>query len=286
MRTYSHIIDTKSIKKLLNSFPDHWVVRELSERDYGTDLVVEIFVENGVDKNGRTAYETSGCLCNIQVKGTNEELIVNKDNSIHFSFSKSALEYVERFAIPFLLVRVNVSDESSDIYFVWLQRYIKDVLESEYDNWREEQQKTFTLKMPIENTISNNLEKIENIAFRLKYVEELVEFKEIYEAISPMLTAIGSGQHPLDDEVYIYIRNQLKKVLRLYVLLSRNACCINAESIYEVLNALTMAHDDQSILSTLIDYPDKYNLDLLCSSIGNISALEQSIADNVGEFVY
>lgn len=43
MRTYQHVIDTKSIKKLLNLFPNEWVIRELTARDYGTDLVIEIF---------------------------------------------------------------------------------------------------------------------------------------------------------------------------------------------------------------------------------------------------
>lgn len=31
-RTQSHITETKSLKKFLNIIPDHWVVRELSER--------------------------------------------------------------------------------------------------------------------------------------------------------------------------------------------------------------------------------------------------------------
>lgn len=53
MRTQSHIIDTKAVKAVMAQLPDHWVVRELSERDYGIDLLVEIFAPGLKDAMGK-----------------------------------------------------------------------------------------------------------------------------------------------------------------------------------------------------------------------------------------
>ncbi|MEZ8504474.1 MULTISPECIES: DUF4365 domain-containing protein [Vibrio] len=284
-RTYSHVIDTKSVKKVLNIFPEHWVVRELSERDYGIDLVIEIFLEDGHDRNGNQCYTTSGCLCNIQVKGTDKKLNII-DESVKFSLAKNALQYVEKFAVPFLLLRVNVSEPDSETYFVWLQRYIKDVLEFDFDNWREEPQESFTIKIPKSNSVLGSLDKIENIAFRLKYIEELVEYTEIYGKVSPMITAIGQGSHPLDEEVYNYIRNELKKTLRLKVLMARNHVCVNEQSVHELINSVCNALGDSSLLNSLIDHKNKYNLDLLASSVDSVCSLEDSIAENLGSTVY
>ena len=102
MRTHEHITDTKSIKKVLNILPDHWVVRELSERDYGIDLLIEIFHQSGDDQNGNPQYESSGCVVNIQVKGTSKNLRFNRDGTLHYSMKKKALKYMS-YRAKFLL---------------------------------------------------------------------------------------------------------------------------------------------------------------------------------------
>jgi len=287
MRTYQHIIDTKSIKKILRAFPDHWVVRELSERDYGTDLTIEIFYESGKDKHNHTIYESSGCVCNIQVKGTNEQLnICASDNSIHYSFDKKSLLYVERFAIPFLLVRVDVSDTEAETYYVWLQRYIKDVLDIERPNWREEDQKSFTIKIPIENSLTNRQTKIERIASRIKYIEELIEYREIYASIDPMLSAISAGQHSSDQETYQYLKSQVSKVTRLITLLSRNNCCIDINCTQELYNFVVEVENGSRNKDELSNYPHKFNFELLSYEVGSIASIENFVAENEGKKVY
>ena len=71
MRTYQHIIDTASVKLTLNSLPDYWVIRDLNERDYGIDLMIEIFTKSGFDKQGHETYDATGQICYLQIKGTN-----------------------------------------------------------------------------------------------------------------------------------------------------------------------------------------------------------------------
>ncbi|MDN5060008.1 DUF4365 domain-containing protein [Aliarcobacter butzleri] len=287
MRTHTHIIDTKAIKKIFRTFPDHWVVRELSERDYGTDLMIEIFYESGNDKNGHKIYESSGSVCNIQVKGTQEPLkICEEDSSVHYQFSKKALLYVERFATPFLLVRVDVSTDDTETYFVWLQRYIKEVLDLEYPNWRDEKQESFTLKIPIENSLKNNQKKVEFIASRIKYVEDLIEYREIYSDIHPKLIAIAIGNYSIDVEAYQYIKNQVAKISRLSTLLSMNDSCISYSSIEDLLKFIIEVENGTRIPQELLDYPHSFNLNLLSSSVDFIQSVENFVADNNDEKVY
>ncbi len=287
MRTYQHIIDTKSIKKILRSFPDHWVVRELSERDYGTDLIIEIFSESGKDKHNHAVYESSGCICNIQVKGTNESLnICESDNSVHYSFSKKSLLYVERFATPFLLALVDVSDDNAETYYVWLQRYIKEVLDVEYPNWREDEQKSFTIKIPAENTLVNSRNKIERIASRIKYIEELIEYREIYTAINPMLLAVSAGEHSSDPEIYSYIQNQVRRISRLFTLLQRNNCCVDIACVKELYDFISEVASGIKDSGELSDYPHKYNFELLSGEVDSIASIENFVAENEGEKVY
>ena len=287
MRIYQHIIDTKAIKKTLRIFPDHWVVRELSERDYGTDLIIEIFSESGKDTHDHTIYESSGCVCNIQVKGTNEQLkICESDNSIHYSFGKNSLLYVERFATPFLLVRVDVSNDESETYYVWLQRYIKDVLDIERPNWRKESQMSFTIKIPLENSLPNRQNKIERIASRIKYIEELIEYREIYVSIKPMLLAISTGQHPSDQQTYQYLKNQVSKISRLFILLSRNNCSMDIECVQDLYNFIVEVENGSRTQGELSNYPHKINFELLSSEVDSIASVENFVAENESEKVY
>lgn len=62
LRTHEHIKETISIKALLRSIPDHWILRHLTERDYGLDCLIEIPIKA---KNG---YELAGDIIGIQLK--------------------------------------------------------------------------------------------------------------------------------------------------------------------------------------------------------------------------
>ena len=287
MRTYQHIIDTKAIKKVLTSFPDHWVIRELSERDYGTDLMIEIFVANGKDKNDHTTYKSSGGICNIQVKGTNKSLTINESsNSIHFSFEKKSLLYVERFPIPFFLVRVDASDIDTPTYFVWLQRYIKDVLDLEDPDWREKKEKSITIKIPAENTLPNGEKKIEKIASRIKYVEELIEYREIYKCIDQMLNGIGEGYHLGKAEDYQYLTSQVLRISRLYTLLSQNNSGIDSNSVNDLKNSILAVASGIKNRNTLLDYPYMADFERLSSEVNSTAFVENFVAANDKKKVY
>lgn len=66
-RPNSHIIDTEACSFVTSLMPsENWVVRDLTERDFGIDKIFERF-ENGF---------ATGELMAIQVKGTNKPLEV------------------------------------------------------------------------------------------------------------------------------------------------------------------------------------------------------------------
>ena len=243
-RTYQHIIDTRSIKKVLNAFPDHWVVRELSERDYGIDLLIEIFDQVGVDKNNHEAYESTGNLLNIQVKGTATELKQSTQNTIDFRLHRKNLSYFEKFAIPFILLRVDISSEDGKIYFVWLQKYIKKKLDSEYPEWRTETrldsdgkiiEPNYKIQIPVNNTLDENIEKLESISCRIKYLEELTEYIEIFSSIKRIAEDTSSGHFDANIKTFEYLVEEARKLSRLKSLIKVNNCSITHDKVRDFL---------------------------------------------------
>lgn len=286
MRTYSHIIDTKSIKKVLNSFPDYWVVRDLSERDYGTDLLVEIFSETENDSYGNMGYHSTGYICNIQVKGTNETIKKHSDNTIHYSFSKKALLYVEKFPIPFVLLRADVSKKEGNIYFLWLQRYIKDVLDHEKPNWRDCKQKYFTLKIPSTNILSTNYKKIEIISSYIKYREELVEFIEIFSETNAGWKSLSEGITIKTDDSYEEDKLNLAKISRLTTLFSMNKSYVKKSFIDDLYDFICEIEKNREKEKQIFNYPHKYEFSCLLNGVGKLSAVENFYADKNNDVVY
>lgn len=101
IRSQTHVTDSKAVKAVIRALPDHWVVRELTERDYGIDLMVEIFLPGKKEKRNLNTFEGSGGLFHIQIKGTEKKIAVEEDGSVSYPMKKSALRYVEKFSVPF-----------------------------------------------------------------------------------------------------------------------------------------------------------------------------------------
>jgi hypothetical protein len=283
MRTQAHIVDTKAVKKVLNLLPDYWVVRELTERDYGIDLVVEIFVPGLKDKKGNDAFDASGAIFHIQIKGTSKKFRTSKDGTINYSIDKKSLKYVEKFSVPFFLFRVGVSSDLDKCYFIWIQRYIKDVLDIEDTSWRESTKKSLRVYMPKENIVSARIERIEEIAFRPKYLEELIEYRELYGDLDYRFSIMLCG-NCVDVEEAIYgITVLARRIQRFNVLLSRNECCVSYSCFDELIDYIENAQVGITVFS---DFPGKYNLDLLYDSIESMMSVEEFVLENDGHKAY
>lgn len=283
MRTQAHVIDTKAVKKVLNLLPDHWVVRELTERDYGIDLMVEIFVPGLRDKKGNEAFDSSGAIFHIQIKGTSKELKASKSGSINYSLDKSSLKYVEKFSVPFFLFRLDLSSDSDKCYFVWIQRYIKDVLDIEDPFWRESRKNSVTVRIPKENLVLARIERVQEIAFRPKYLEELIEYRELYGDLVNRFTAMLSGNHANDERAISEITALARRIQRFSVLLSRNNCCVSRSCFDELIDYIENA---QVNITEFSDFSGKYNLDLLYESIEGMMSVEEFVLENDGHTAY
>lgn len=287
MRTYQHVIDTKAIKKTLQAIPDYWVVRELSERDYGIDLMLEIFSEAGTDNNSHVVYDSTGHVCYLQIKGTNSELNINQDGStVSFPIEKKALLYVEKFSTPFILVRVCTLEDSSSIFFLWLQRYILEVLDSNNPNWRNDDQEHFSVRIPITNRLPDNFEKIEKIASRIKYIVEHAEFYDRFSLMQHGFETIIEGK--FTDEQFDSFINELKRIQTFHTLLSFNNCQVDVDDITNLIDYITKVKNRIEKPTNIKDFLDPlpFNLDLLLNENFMRIDAEIMIAENENDTVY
>ncbi|HDY7443194.1 TPA: DUF4365 domain-containing protein [Vibrio vulnificus] len=297
-RTYTHIIDTKAIKKVLNSLPDTWVVRELTERDYGTDLQVEIFRENGVDANKKKKYETTGCLLNLQVKGKDNTLSVSRNDTVDFSFHKRNLLHFERFSVPFILIYVDVSDPQSDTYFVWLQKYIKMKLDIDFPNWRTDEKKpndkqekvepNYKVEIPLGNTLTDNLEKLKKIGSQAKFAEESLEFMEVFGSMKTVMEDVDSGHIIPDDDLYEDLANKALRLSRLSTLMEYNASSVTSD-LLKSLNVFFVGYKSTHNYSSgsMMSFQGISELkSLLDTELTTLLLLEEFTGEMTGEFPY
>ena len=142
-RTREHIIETETrriVPALLS--PERFVERDQTERDYGIDLVVECFDEG----------EPTGAYLLFQLKGTDHLPPEQDVKSISFDAEVKHLRRAERFVTPILLIWCPVQAEPRRFWFLWLQEYIRVVLNNSKPEWRE--QGTIRLFIPNTNVIS------------------------------------------------------------------------------------------------------------------------------------
>lgn len=256
--------------------PHHWVVRELTERDYGIDLMVEVFAPGLKDAKGKDAFAATGSVFHIQIKGTEESLEPARAGTINYCIKKKSLSYVEKFSTPFFLFRVSVADPHT-IYFLWIQRYIKDVMDRETPMWRENVEDSITVRIPPQNKLPDGIKKIEGIAFRPKYLEELAEFSEIYCDIGNRISAICAGTHDVNEAVIEDLKNRAYRARRLNVLLTRNECCINRQSVDALIQYIT-GLDTQEGRST--QPPETHNFEMLAQSMAGMEMVENFVLEN------
>jgi len=284
MRTYQHIIDTKAVRQVINAIPEHCVVRELTERDYGIDLMIELFLGAGEDKKGNKQYDTTGHVCYLQIKGTNEKLKINRKKEVAYTIDKKSLLYVEKFSTPFILTRVCTLEGKEGIYFLWLQRYIADVLDVERPHWRTEKKQSLTVYIPTHNDFKQNFAKVEYISSRIKYIEELSEYCELHSTLPIYFQSIIRHQHKYHD--FEGIITELTRITNLSTLLTKNNSCIDKQAILELINFLTEVKNGQQVPRNPTDFPHYENMEHLGTTFTSSRIVEKIVAENDGDTTY
>lgn len=155
-RVSAHVTETHSRdflrSKIDSFFPDGSALfRELTERDYGTDAIVEIF-ENGLP-TGKIAY--------LQLKSTSKRIVPLKTSDAVScpSVSVSNLEYAIQKRIPVMLTYIS-TEEPKVFYYIDLNSVADTILTN-----ISEGQKNVTVRIPSDNLVMDDLsqffEKIE-----------------------------------------------------------------------------------------------------------------------------
>lgn len=114
-RIEQHVIETKSYKIYESIIPNEWIIREITERDYGIDSYIEI-CENG--------YIT-GKMVFIQLKGANNIEITKKEKfATYYNIGISTFNYWNNLPVPIILLYIDINKK--DIYFSNIKEYIRE----------------------------------------------------------------------------------------------------------------------------------------------------------------
>jgi hypothetical protein len=118
-RTQSHITESESWRLLQELAPRQWIVREISERDYGIDAYVEIATESG---------DITGNLISLQLKGVNniawrEEVGVSKKASTP-QVKTSTANYWLGLPIPVFLLVADLT--ARNVYYATVEPQLRN----------------------------------------------------------------------------------------------------------------------------------------------------------------
>jgi hypothetical protein len=197
-RSEHHIKETSGKRLLQNSIPDHWVIREATERDYGVDAYIEFVTADG---------NVTGDICFIQLK-TTSHIDWDEDQAKFKGLNKSTINYWMNMPVPVFLA---VADLSADeVYF----SPVKDMVRRNYDKYKNTK-KTMSLPLRKDWIFTSEMGLAAFIAFYLyeksftKISEHfrmlIIHAKENYEFI-----VINQGRDhflPVDDKRIIMVKH-------------------------------------------------------------------------------
>lgn len=115
-RAVQHISETASYKIFCNSIPNNWIIREVSERDYGIDCYVEL-----VDKNN----SLTGHLISFQLK-SQATIKWSKKRPDIYNFPAidiGTINYWYFFAVPVFVCLIDLED--SKVYFMPVRTFVR-----------------------------------------------------------------------------------------------------------------------------------------------------------------
>ena len=199
LRPESHEIDTLARRQVPRALPAAWEHRETTGRDYGIDLHIELF-----DKGNAT-----GLNLLLQIKGTSKN--IREASDISFDVPVTTLKYSELFVAPVLLAFCPVYEEPAIFYFLWLQEYIRVVLDFENPQWRNNTS-TVRVKIPTNNKIPGNERKIKYIASFSNRLFGLTVFARLLDEILHDLIGPWSIDHAKKALIFLMKIQNLKGV--------------------------------------------------------------------------
>lgn len=116
IRADNHIRESSGYKVLESVIPSQWMIRDVTERDYGIDCYLEL-----VDEDSRLTGE----IAFVQMKSTDKIDWRIRDKGFRFyKVERKTTNYLNGFKIPTYLFLVDLS--SKELYFLSVKEYILD----------------------------------------------------------------------------------------------------------------------------------------------------------------
>jgi hypothetical protein len=180
IRPAAHEIDTAACSHVPSLLPRAWEPRLATGRDYGIDMHVELFHDK----------KATGRYLLLQIKGTTKS-VSDRIERIGFDLLVSTLKYAEFFVVPVLLVLAPIDQQPSRFYFLWLQDYIKVVLDHERPEWRLTKQKTIRVFIPTGNKIPGDEGRLSFIANFPRRLFEWTQIARLQHEIAWSIERLG-----------------------------------------------------------------------------------------------
>jgi hypothetical protein len=159
-----------------------------------------------------------------------------------------------------------------------------EMLDFENPDWRESDQDSFTLRLPSQNILPENSDKIELIAGINRHVAEAAEYSERYFDIENKLTSI---LHRLDEfQDYSQLFKELKRIKRLTTLLKRNNLCVGQDSIDDLIQYIQEVRDGHITPKEMEDFPHNFNREQLSKENESRIFMGTFLAENDEETAY
>jgi hypothetical protein len=147
-RSNSHVIETRTRDLIRTKIDDYYengdaLFRELSERDYGIDAVIELF-----DNTNPT-----GMIALLQIKGTEKTIVpLKEEKAVSCSMSASNFRYALQSNIPVILIYATLS-KPKGFYYMRIQDAVNEDLLAKSNN-----QNSITIRIPETNNAMDNFE--------------------------------------------------------------------------------------------------------------------------------
>jgi len=128
----------------------------------------------------------------------------------------------------------------------------------------------------------DTLADIEEISLRPKYLEQLVEFRELFEDIGHQLSALESGSIHSEDVALSCSNKCFNRISRLRVLLARNQHGVDSSAITKAIAYLHALNSPSDISDALAKLPHKEQFQALSLTLNGITGV-QDFLDNLDE---
>jgi hypothetical protein len=178
-RPNKHITETSSFKIFSNNIPDSWIIREVTERDYGIDCYIELV-------NGRN--QVTGDLISIQLKGLNGIDWTRDDYYTFSGINLSTTNYWHNFPTPVFICLVDI--QTKEVFFC----PVKTTIRKNFLIYAKQEKFTYRIEKNSKLEISNLR------AFLLAYFKEK-QLDDLEKNITTFISHYQQYKEFIDDNI-------------------------------------------------------------------------------------